>query len=1052
MLIKDNSKNVKSSIALQGNDIEIDQNDAKKLISILGEKLYSLLGSTGREYWANTRESVAEREASKKNSKSVSQGQLENTPTKVIFPYTEEMLLEFSGGRGSTSHIPADDNRYYNFMLKYHSSGKTRIENYTFTMPTHYDSLQDVKENRAFIIRDYGIGMDKDTLIEMITKATRSSKEDSNEYGGGLGIGTLSGRVISDSVTFTAYKDGKMSQLLMAISNNKWYMLAEEVPTDEPDGMQVELEMRDMALCRKFVDQAMTFFAFAPEDECLDIVTPVINRKMFYHNLNAAPRFGNGIHYIPVDKVVDNNFTKRYKSGAICYKEIKNYREIRTADKLLNATSGIGMGTNDIKVSVNGIFYKGIVENMDITGLVKEHISDIFNPVFDKYLNDGKELVLDDIAEKIYKNMRSFTTWCVPIGYLGGLIPSREGFVLSTKEINEYLHMNISHIEDSLRAVASFLEVYCKLYSSVNVDEALELSLEHFTGDYFKVLKRALNESDDFYTRITIQNLLDSAMKDSMLFNSIRNKIKSMKYGNDISLNFDTSFLQKQTHHIEKISLNLKILSSSSELIGIDLYDGIGITITEHINHNYSLDKATKKYSGFYVSDKYPNSIFSIDILDNKNSSNVYNIAVVENTPDSIHITSTSKSKGMTYWRGLFLDFSKIENGYKANSKKLSAAEDNALMSFMKIKDSKNRLYVSVPGHEELPDRFNKEFSALKINTIINSVNGAYLRDALSKILKEKKEKKDPVYHMTYSLEQNSELKTGSIYECTAEDIENFIRDKYNFKDYIVLVVNSTNSNVKRIECKSMISCYKRMYNVDNIVLVYKGHFSQKDSNIVKNIQDKFTNPVNIALFEDINFELFTQEMAIAALEDKEISLDLLTAYLKRNMMNLGENETDVEELFTNFKDNSAIIENHRNAMRYYPINISDYSEDIASLYEYTKKRGILNSSLSLKDKSNYFNDFVFNKIKDKENYDILGSIKLSLYDWLTLDKAVQKLNRDCISYVYSLHSQYGIILSDKVLDMIDHYHGEKKKFLRDMIDGFIEAFNSHKIDSCHSV
>jgi hypothetical protein len=120
-----------------------------------------------------------------------------------------------------------------------------------------------------FAIRDYGTGLSHDQVTNIYTTYFESSKTDSNDFIGALGLGSKSPFSYTDNFTVTAIKDG-VKGIYSAFIN------AEGVPSivkmgseesTEPTGVEVKFSVNDRWDFSKFHDEARqvyTYFKLRP--------------------------------------------------------------------------------------------------------------------------------------------------------------------------------------------------------------------------------------------------------------------------------------------------------------------------------------------------------------------------------------------------------------------------------------------------------------------------------------------------------------------------------------------------------------------------------------------------------------------------------------------------------------------------------------------------------------------------------------------------------------------------------------------------------------------
>jgi hypothetical protein len=118
-----------------------------------------------------------------------------------------------------------------------------------------------VLDNMNWVCRDFGPGMDFDTIVRIYTKYGKSTKRGTNAQTGMLGIGSKSGFAYGDEFSIISYKDGVKYTCSAYIDETEIGMVAllGTNETDEPNGMEIVVPVRqqDMnAFCRKTAEVA----------------------------------------------------------------------------------------------------------------------------------------------------------------------------------------------------------------------------------------------------------------------------------------------------------------------------------------------------------------------------------------------------------------------------------------------------------------------------------------------------------------------------------------------------------------------------------------------------------------------------------------------------------------------------------------------------------------------------------------------------------------------------------------------------------------------------
>lgn len=110
-----------------------------------------------------------------------------------------------------------------------------------------------------FSVRDYGVGLSHEEVVSIYTSYFTSTKSDSDDFVGALGLGSKSPFSYTDNFTVTAIKDGRKGLYSAYIDDTGVPSIAlmSESETDEPAGVEVRLA----------VNNRDDFFSFAKEAE-----------------------------------------------------------------------------------------------------------------------------------------------------------------------------------------------------------------------------------------------------------------------------------------------------------------------------------------------------------------------------------------------------------------------------------------------------------------------------------------------------------------------------------------------------------------------------------------------------------------------------------------------------------------------------------------------------------------------------------------------------------------------------------------------------------------
>lgn len=160
-----------------------------------------------------------------------------------------------------TNRIQATCREYMANALDSHSAaGQTRpIEVFTPTAlrPT-------------FQVKDWGVGLDKQDIIEVVSKYGASTKRDTDTQDGCLGLGCKSALTYATQFTYTGIKNGiKTIVLTSRDEDNRISMtVLDPIETDEPNGVEVSVPVQP-GDAEKFVKECIEIMKHWPEGMAL---------------------------------------------------------------------------------------------------------------------------------------------------------------------------------------------------------------------------------------------------------------------------------------------------------------------------------------------------------------------------------------------------------------------------------------------------------------------------------------------------------------------------------------------------------------------------------------------------------------------------------------------------------------------------------------------------------------------------------------------------------------------------------------------------------------
>lgn len=109
-------------------------------------------------------------------------------------------------------------------------------------------------------IQDWGVGLDRDGIERIYSKYGASTKRESNDFNGQLGMGCKSALAYTAQFTVIGVKDGVRTQILVTKDDDGGSMTTvSETPTDEPNGVTVQIPAKTY---NNIEQKARKFFRF----------------------------------------------------------------------------------------------------------------------------------------------------------------------------------------------------------------------------------------------------------------------------------------------------------------------------------------------------------------------------------------------------------------------------------------------------------------------------------------------------------------------------------------------------------------------------------------------------------------------------------------------------------------------------------------------------------------------------------------------------------------------------------------------------------------------
>lgn len=247
--------------------------------------------------------------------------------------------------------------------------------------------------DRNFVIRDYGLGLSKEDVIDLYTTFFHSTKADSNDFTGCFGLGSKTPFSYTDAFTVTSYWNG-IKYIFIAAKKDGYpniYCVNEE-DTDECNGLQISIPVKD-GDDYVFKDNLKNYLKFVNEV----IVTADIERPkkiLSINNVSLYPSTNNANHsYYSLEYLYIKQGQSAYKISSELSK-FKDIEALASLSKISDVLIEVPIGTfpvtpNREQLSYNDKVYK------DLEKVLKNAINDLFDfadfKSFFKPLEPGQE-------------------------------------------------------------------------------------------------------------------------------------------------------------------------------------------------------------------------------------------------------------------------------------------------------------------------------------------------------------------------------------------------------------------------------------------------------------------------------------------------------------------------------------------------------------------------------------------------------------------------------------------------------------------------------------
>ena len=231
--------------------------------------------------------------------------------------------------------------------------------------------------NKNFIIRDYGLGLSKEDVIDLYTTFFHSTKADSNDFTGCFGLGSKTPFSYTDAFTVTSYWNGTKYSFVAAKKDGypNIYCISEE-DTDECNGLQISIPVKDgedyvfknnLKAYLKFVDEIIVTADIERPKKILSI-----NNVSLYPSTNSDAYSYYGLEYL---------FIKQGQSTYKISNDLSKFKDIEalaSLSKIADVLIEVPIGTFPVTPNREQLSYSDKVYK-DLEKVLKTAISDLLD-------------------------------------------------------------------------------------------------------------------------------------------------------------------------------------------------------------------------------------------------------------------------------------------------------------------------------------------------------------------------------------------------------------------------------------------------------------------------------------------------------------------------------------------------------------------------------------------------------------------------------------------------------------------------------------------------
>lgn len=166
-----------------------------------------------------------------------------------------------------------------------------------------------------FSIRDFGTGINEEDIYNVYTVLFESTKDQTNDYTGMLGLGSKTPFAYVETFTVTSFQEGIKKTYIAVMGNNRVPSIdkVDTSETDEPNGLQIQFAVRPSEFEEFYRESCYTFSTF------FDIKPEITGRELDVFNLQKDYIFYNNRNFIVNPKPAHTGIGFFIVQGGVAY-------------------------------------------------------------------------------------------------------------------------------------------------------------------------------------------------------------------------------------------------------------------------------------------------------------------------------------------------------------------------------------------------------------------------------------------------------------------------------------------------------------------------------------------------------------------------------------------------------------------------------------------------------------------------------------------------------------------------------------------------------------